>query len=519
MRMSFVFPALFALFAFGPATIPGAAVEGEKLNFLIVTVDDMSCDSIGAFGCKLEGTTPNIDKLVASGHRFDYAHVQVGNCMPSRNVLFSGRYPHHTGVEGFYQVKPIDFPVMCDLMKAGGWFTGIRGKVSHSTPYQPYAWDLVMDTLPDGSQAHIKDVESYHTSTKMGIDAAKAAGKPFCLDINVSDPHKPFWAPGDKHPTSRIFTAEEVPVPGFLPDDPRIREELGLYYSSVRRADDCVGEILRALEESGERERTAIVFLSDHGMPLPFAKTQLYHHSTRTPLTVIWPEVTKPGTKDTAHLVSAVDFLPTLLDMAGLEPPEGLDGKSFAPVLRGEIQPGREHIVKEHNENAGGNRNPMRAVQTRYYLYIFNPWSDGKRLMATATNGTATWRTMKALAREDSAIAERVDLMEHRVVEELYDVDTDPDCRRNLIAEPAHAEALAEMRGMLEQWMVETGDPALEAFRGRENPAVMAAYLKKVEDESASRRSSQRKAKPADKGAEKGRNKNRKAKNAAKDDE
>ena len=66
---------------------------------------------------------------------------------------------------------------------------------------------------------------------------------------------------------SRVFTAEEVPVPGFLFDDPAVRKELALYYSSVRRADDSLGQILRALRESGEEDRTLIFFLSDHGMP------------------------------------------------------------------------------------------------------------------------------------------------------------------------------------------------------------------------------------------------------------
>lgn len=109
-------------------------VAVAKPNVLIITVDDMSCDSIGAFGCTLEGTSPNIDRLAAEGMKFLNAHVQVGNCYPSRNVMFSGRYPHRSGVEGFYQVKPIDFPVMCDVMKAAGYYTAIRGKVSHSTP-------------------------------------------------------------------------------------------------------------------------------------------------------------------------------------------------------------------------------------------------------------------------------------------------------------------------------------------------------------------------------------------------
>lgn len=459
-----------------------------KPNLLLITVDDMSCDSIGAFGCQLEGTTPNIDQFAAQSRKFMRAHVQVGNCFPSRNVMWSGRYPHHSGVEGFYQVKPISFPVLCDLMQGAGYYAGIRGKVSHSTPYQPYAWDDDLTTLPDGSQAHIKDVPSYYTSTKAGIEAAKVAKKPFCLNINISDPHKPFWFPGDEHPTSRVFTAEEVPVPGFLPDDPAIREELALYYSSVRRADDCFGEIMRALEESGKKDDTVILFLSDHGMPLPFAKTQLYHHSTHTPLIVNWPGVTEAGSVDDKHLVSAVDFLPTLLDIVGIDHPEGLDGRSFAPLIKGETQEERDVVFKEYNENSGGVRNPMRGVQTNRFLYLFNPWSDGKRVMATATNGTATWKMMKKLASEDTAIAERVDLMEHRLVEEFYDVESDPDCRRNLIEEPAFAEELERHRQLLQDWMERTDDHMKSAFAGRNDPAVLNAYMEKVEAESAARR-------------------------------
>src|SRR5688572_11997601 len=109
-----------------------------KLNVLIITADDMSCDSVGIYGSKLKGITPNMDRLAAESLRFNHAHSQVGNCMPTRNVLFSGRYPHNNRVEGFYQVPNPGYPVMADLMKAGGYFTGIRGKVSDSTPYAPY---------------------------------------------------------------------------------------------------------------------------------------------------------------------------------------------------------------------------------------------------------------------------------------------------------------------------------------------------------------------------------------------
>ena len=108
---------------------------------------------------------------------------------------------------------------------------------------------------------------------------------------------------------------------------------------------------------------------------------------------------------DREHMVSAVDFLPTLLEIIGAPHPEGLDGRSFAPLVRGQSQTGREMVFKEYNENAGGSRDPMRGVQTKRFLYLFNAWSDGERVMRTATQGTSTYRRMKALARTNPEIA------------------------------------------------------------------------------------------------------------------
>jgi len=496
--MNRTIPSLFMACLLG--LFVSTAVRAERPNLLIITVDDMSADSVGAFGCRLEGTTPNIDRLAKQGLRFSRAHVQVGNCMPSRNVMWSGRYPHNNGVEGFYQVKDAKYPVLCDLMKAAGYFTAIRHKVSHSTPYSPYDWDLVLDTLPDGTKAHVKDAASYGESTRRGIEAAGEADKPFCLLLNTSDPHKPFYAQNNKtgetipdpHEPSRVFAAKEVPVPGFLFDDPVVRKELAHYYSSVRRADDAVGSILKALEDSGHADDTLVMFLSDHGMPLPFAKTQLYLHSTHTSLIIRWPGVTEAGSINKEHMVSAVDFLPTLLDVIGLKHPEGLDGRSFAPLLKGESQDGREMVFKEYNENAGGSRDPMRAVQTRKYLYLFNPWSNGERVMATATTGTPTYRRLAELAKTDEHLAARLDLYQHRVTEELYDVENDPDCLVNLIDSPEHQQQLAKLRAALEAWMVETGDHMLDVFRQRENAEVREAYVQQKEQEAAQRKGNRR---------------------------
>ncbi len=286
---------------------------------------------------------------------------------------------------------------------------------------------------------------------------------------------------------SRVFKPKEVPIPGYLFDDAVVRKELANYYSSVRRADDAVGGVLEALNESGQVDRTIVIFLSDHGMGMPFVKTELYHRSTQTPLIVRWPGVTKAGAVDREHLVSAVDFLPTLLDIVGVEHPDGLDGRSFEPLLRGQPQQDREYVIKEYNENSGGHRNPMRAVQTKRYLYIFNPWSNGKRVMRTATQGTATYARIKQLAKTDKAMARRLDEFDHRVVEELYDVEEDPDCLTNLINDPAHQNDVVTLRKTLEQWMEKTADPALESLRHRDDPSVREAYMQRIEKESADR--------------------------------
>jgi len=461
-------------------------------NLLIITTDDMSCDSVGVYGCKLKDTTPNMDRLAAQSLRFNHAHVVVGNCMPSRNVMWSGKYPHNNRIEGFRAMGKMEknYPVLGDLVKVAGYFTGIRHKVSHSTPYSPFPWDLV---LGNEGRDNVKNAASWGVAAAKGIEAAKQAGKPFCLMLNIADPHKPFYAEGkggvtipDDDVPSKVFTSEEMPIPGFLHDDPVIRKELAHYYSSVRRADDGVGAILEALKASGQDENTIIIFLSDHGMPLPFAKTQLYHHSSRTPLMIRWPGVTKAGAVDDAHMISTVDLLPTILDMLQIAQPGGFDGQSFAAVLKGESQPERVMIFKEHNENAGGQNSPMRAVQTKEWLYIFSPWSNGTRVMSGATNGTSTARQMRVLAKNNELIAARIDLFDHRVPEEAYEVRYDPDALTNLIAKPENAAQVATLEKAMEDWMVRTNDPLLEVFRKRDDATFREQYMKSLEGKQMS---------------------------------
>lgn len=482
---------LSPLLGFGTQTI-----ADQRPNILFVTVDDMNSDSVGAFGCRLPNTTPAIDAFAESSLKFLHAHVQVGNCMPSRNVMFSGLFPHTNRVEGFYQIKDPDYPVLCQLMQQAGYYSAIRGKATHSTPYYPFPWDAEL-IAEDGSKFAPKDVASYYTSTKAGIAASRKANKPFFLSINISDPHKPFWGQGaETDRPSRVFTAAEVPIPGYLVDTPAVRDELALYYSTVRRADDCFGNVMRALNESGLQDQTIVIFLSDHGMPLPFAKTQLYHHSTHTPLLIRWPGVTMPGSTNSSEMISCIDVLPTLLDVIGEESPDHLQGRSFLPLLHGHSQPQREFVFKEYNQNSGGACHPIRAVQSKRYLYLWNPWSDGQRIFRSATQATVTYKQMQQLAKTDPAVAARLALLDHRVPEEFYEIAADPDALNNLIDSPQHQQVIEEFRAALQSWMQSTEDHALDAYRQRSDAQAVSDYVDRMQQKSDKRRSLKRNGRP-----------------------
>jgi len=231
-----------------------------------------------------------------------------------------------------------------------------------------------------------------------------------------------------------------------------------------------------------------VVFLSDHGMPLPFAKTQLYHHSTRTPLMVRVPGVTEAGKVDKRHMVSVVDLLPTVLDALGIDPPARQDGRSFYPAIKGEKMEGWDYVIKQYHENSGRSRDPMRAIQTKKFLYLFNPWSNGERIFATATNGTVTCKRMIALAEDDEEMNQRLELYRYRVPEELYQVSQDPDCLENLINYASKEKERIRLEALLEEWMVRTKDPILETFRNRDDPELVEAYVQKLEAEANARR-------------------------------
>lgn len=457
----------------------------QRPNILLITVDDMNWDAVGAYGCPVKDTTPNIDALAAGGMRFNHGHVTIAVCQPSRSVMMTGLYPHHCGGEGFFTLRKTGVPILPAILRAEGYRVGILGKVGHSTPYADFEWDMTYDMDDLG---HGRNPALYGRYATEFMTARNQEKQPFFLMFNSHDPHRPFygndnpdWYREHAHPQaavpSRTFSPEEVTTPGFLPDLPQVRVEIAEYYNSVRRCDDSIGAALRALDTAGCADNTLVILLSDNGMAFPFSKTNCYLHSTKTPFIVRWPSVIPANQYDNSHFVSGIDLMPTILDAVDAKQRPSMDGHSFLPVLKNSPQTDRGCVFTQFHQTAGFRNYPMRCVQDHRFGYIFNPWSDGKRVFHNESQQGRTFAAMEQAAVKDNALAQRLEVFLHRTVEELYDFHKDPDALHNLANDPAHATDLKRMQDTLEQWMVHTADPALDAFKLRHDPEALARFM------------------------------------------
>jgi N-sulfoglucosamine sulfohydrolase len=316
----------------------------------------------------------------------------------------------------------------------------------------------------------------------MGADVARClaearrTGRPFFLDANITDPHRPFlgsrldrWPPGAagrlEHARVRTWTrrAGRALVPDILENLPAVRRELAQYYASVARMDESLGAVLAALDAAGHADDTVVLFLSDNGMSVPFAKATLYRDGTWSPVLLRYPGMPPPAVHD--EMVSSVDVMPTLLELLDVAPPPGMDGRSWAPLLRGEAQPERDHVVTHVNGVHSGADYPQRCVRSRTRSLIFQPWSDGRRRFRVEAMDGLIFRALVVAARHDAAIAARVRQYVFGVPLALYDLEADPSERHNLIDVPGYRLDAEQLAGLLLGHMERTGDPQLAAFR------------------------------------------------------
>ena len=440
-------------------------------DILLIAVDDLN-DWVGPLGGHPQARTPNIDRLARRGMTFANAHVTAPLCNPSRASLMSGMLTSSFGVylnrQDWRKAPALQGkPVLPLFLQRNGYRTLGGGKLFHAATVNPLQFYGLLPKegfddyypapnrqLPDEIRPLGRPVNKnpgfisgfFDWAPVTAEDSAMGDGqvvawasrqlranrdKPLFLGVGIYRPHIPWYVPQhyfDMHPIDRIELPATLPndlddVPGsdryasnqrvhqWILDSGNWKRGVQAYLASISFADAMVGRLLDALDTSGRAENTVVVLFSDHGYHLgeksQWRKYTLWEDSTHVPLIVVAPGITTPGARSLAP-VSTLDLYPTLADLAGLDPPDHLQGHSLRPLLESAEADWPHHAITTYQF---GNH----SVRTRHYRYI--RYKDGD--------------------------------------EELYDHRVDPHEWHNLAFLPEHADLKARLRSSLPQVNVE----------------------------------------------------------------
>jgi arylsulfatase A-like enzyme len=423
----------------------------DRPNILFLLTDDQGPWAAGCYG-NPEIRTPNLDRLAASGTRFDNFFVATPVCSPSRATLLTGRIPSQHGVHDWLKdgnvgpdaIRYLEGEVAyTDLLARNGWTCGLSGKwhLGDSQIPQHGFTDWFSHQFGGGRyndapmvrNGQLVDEPGYVTDAITEealrlLDRYTDLGVPFYLSVHYTAPHSPWTG----HPQDLVDSYDDCPF-ASCPQEPvhpwakeqgltkscmGNREMLKGYFAAVTAMDANVGRLLDRLEELGLRENTLVVFVSDNGFSCGHhgfwgkgngtSPRNMYENSIKVPFLVSHPGSLPEG-RVTDAMVSAYDFMPTLLDYLGLPMPErpNSPGHSFLPVLRGESSEGREDVVLFDEYG------PVRMIRTAEWKYAYRH-AHGPH--------------------------------------ELYDLVNDPDERSNLAGAPDRADLIRDLKARMDEW-------------------------------------------------------------------
>ena len=467
--------------------------------------------------------TPNIDRIGREGLRFTNAFVPVASCSPCRASLATGSYFWRCGSRAFLNSfgsdwkgieDPFDaLPKFPDILGESGYHTVKSQKTIAFTPTPSNGLDRNMprskekfpryglyvseaNTPTEQQERHDYVVERTRQELQRAM-IGTPDDKPFFFIFGPINVHRPYIADSGENLWGIDPDKLEGLIPKFLPDVPDTRRDFADYLGEVLALDLMLGVMLEELEASGQLDNTLIILSGDHGVPgVPRGKTNCYDFSLRVPLLMRWPKAIQPE-RVVDDFVNLMDLGPTLIELAGAQIPDTMDGRSFLTQIQsrksGWIDPSRNSVVvgRErhfHSAREGNLPYPMRAIRTRDYLYIKNfkpdrwPMGDPDSWNGTGpptydelhTNTIVTTTDLDASLtkaymfshREDPSVAPLFDLtLGKRPEEELYDLRADPDQLRNLATNPENESVLKNLRQEVDTVMRQTSDPRLgEAF-------------------------------------------------------
>jgi arylsulfatase A-like enzyme len=448
-----------------PAILPKLnseqSISSDAPNVLLMLTDDSSPLSYRAYGNE-ESQTPHLDQFAKEGMRFDRGYCTSPQCSPARASVLTGRVPHDVEGSRLHQAVPARMTNLIKVLNKYGYHTGAFGKTHQSNIQKDFKYYADYDRFTDTNGG-----------TFNKFFDKRPDGKPFFLWFGSWNPHRPY------HPQKRMnkyhhkVDPDKVEVPYFLPDTPKVRQDLAYYYEELYMFDKNCGKLLSILDNRNLAENTIVIQTSDHGMPFPRAKATLYEPGIRIPFVVRWPDVVSAGTASDA-LVSSMDIGATVLEAAGIPKPGVMQSRSFLPVLTGEKDHVRDYIYAERDWH--DNWDPMRCIVGRRYKLIqryrpefpFTPALDiqdslsSKSILKMEKQGKLTghmkWYKYYQKQRPEMA---------------FYDLKNDPHEWNNLTDGPHRKkhekERVYEYQVRLSRWMSHTNDflpPPRTAFPG-----------------------------------------------------
>jgi len=437
----------------------------ERPNILFAIADDWGFPHASAYGDPVV-KTPTFDRIARDGILFHHAYISSPSCTPSRGAILTGQW-HWRLDEGanLWSTLKKEFPVYPLLLEDAGYYVGHTSK----------AWGP--GRLQVGGRERDPAGKRYKNFDAFLAD--RPEGKPFCFWLGSSDPHRGYKLGSGE---ASGMDLEKIELPACFPDSPEVRGDVADYYFEVQRFDSTVGNALAALEKSGELENTIVVMTSDHGMPFPRCKGNVYDSGARVPFAVCWPKKIKAG-REVEDFVSLTDVAPTFLETAGVEVPDEMTGRSLMPVFESKksgkidderyyVLTGKErHVPCQEKPISGGT--PMRAIRTADFLYIrnFEPdrWPSGTPnwqqaymnncWLGDCDNGPTKWYMFENRDK-DEAHRRLYDLsFAKRPAEELYDLKSDPDQLNNVAGQEKYEVVKQRLWEQLTEELKATEDP------------------------------------------------------------
>lgn len=418
--------------------------QGSSLpNMVIFIGDDLAVRDIGPYGNRIV-RTPHLDKLAHESLVFDRAFAASPTCGPSRSSLFTAMYPMRHGAHGNHSgVRPGVSSVVQQL-SALGYRVAIAGKL-HVGPQDVFPFERIAGT--NAPEPGFENTPGLHYDLILApVDewlSAQKPDKPFVLIVADHSPHV-IW------PEKPTYEPAEVDIPPIHIDTDDTRKARARYYTDVTKMDENLGELMDLLEKHGMAANSILMFTADQGPQWAFGKWGLYDYGIQVPFMVRWPGHVKAGSRTDA-LVSQVDILPTMVEIANGTSPQGIDGQSFLSVLKDPSVKHRDTVFASHTGDRLMNRSPMRMLRTDRFKYILNlapdvPYTTHMDRATDHDGGREYWPSWRVESFRDPHAAAVLWRYHNRPTEELYDVVADPWEQINLAADPKYANMLDRFR-------------------------------------------------------------------------